>query len=418
MDIKICVGGRDFTTSKSTLDAFPDSVLSRALAFAPEKKDLGQWDRDPDIFSSLLSYYRTHRFVPPPNVPLATVKEELLFWGFEMEWPTKQPQWPVLPFPPRPRGTTTTTVPYSLGQALRKSAAGCPLVILCNLWSSIRRSCFIWMAAQCGFRNVCIFWKVRCIGLDPMMVISHMDFLQNLAALDGCTFECIGKMESSELQNCSRPHDVHTNGLFTSDMVSEHVHEWTLPASCRIDNHDPAEVAKLVVQILQENHKTTFDFRGFRVSVEVSQDRVWWYMNPVVDGQEVHDADPSPHALQDLSGFVLDLYVRLGNLVLHTFSLPTSEYRSSRLWGDIFLVQSYSPKQSRSWYLCPERRSLHCEMATLQEVHEACATETNVTLIFEAKTESRLQAYPVQEIILRRDVTHGGVFFDKFLIQW
>ena len=413
--IKIRVGGREFTTRRETLKAFPDTVLARAVQWDPV--DLGDWDRDPVLFQSILDYYRTLRMVFPPDVPYSKIKDELLFWGFVLDSPPR-PTWPVVPARHSHRHDPThpvVTCPWGL--TLRMSALGCPHVLLCHLWSSIRRSPLVWSAAQAGFRNICIFWKTRCMGLDPNLVTSHLDFLRKLASLDMCEIHYVSKVGSLSLEQESRTHDVHTVGFFASAVVNQHVHEWSVKGTCR------SEVHEMSCYVSHGEQSTTFDHQGFRFHFHVNEDRAWWNIVPLMDGEECQDPDICPLALQNTSGCIIDVYLRLGTLVVHAFSFPTSEFRSRRLRGDIFLTQYYVPlAQDPGWYLCTERCRLPCAMATHEHVQELCASteDVDVTFLFEAKVDSALITYPIKEIIYprrKRDLP-DEVYYDKFLLQW
>ncbi|KAJ3285006.1 BTB/POZ domain-containing protein kctd6 [Borealophlyctis nickersoniae] len=65
------VGGRLFTTSKTTLNMHPDSMLTRMVNFP---KNDGQStffiDRDPDLFAVVLNYLRTNELHLPSRTPI------------------------------------------------------------------------------------------------------------------------------------------------------------------------------------------------------------------------------------------------------------------------------------------------------------------------------------------------------------
>lgn len=132
-EVLLNVGGTKFSTSKSTLMAYPDSVLARMFSSSASiylhklyykinlhsfiihsllffvyflyifciflnlfyfnnfeemsKKKDGEYffDRDPEIFHEILKFYSTSRIVVPKGTPLARVKDELEYFGIDVE---------------------------------------------------------------------------------------------------------------------------------------------------------------------------------------------------------------------------------------------------------------------------------------------------------------------------------------------
>ena len=81
--IKINVGGTIFSTYKSTLTLRPNTFLTQKFvneeAFAQDKEFF--LDRDPDIFRSVLNWYRTGILALPNNVSERLFYHELDFYG-------------------------------------------------------------------------------------------------------------------------------------------------------------------------------------------------------------------------------------------------------------------------------------------------------------------------------------------------
>ncbi|KAI8771863.1 potassium voltage-gated channel protein Shal [Biomphalaria glabrata] len=81
--LKINVSGRRFETWRTTLEKFPDSLLgsNEREFFYDEETDEYFFDRDPDIFRHILSYYRTSRLHYPKHECISAYDEELAFFG-------------------------------------------------------------------------------------------------------------------------------------------------------------------------------------------------------------------------------------------------------------------------------------------------------------------------------------------------
>ena len=80
------VGGKHFSTRLSNLTRHPNTRLANALEsgdqFDPVKKAF-RFDRNPDIFTYVLDYYRSGELHFPHQLCGPTVKKELRFWGID-----------------------------------------------------------------------------------------------------------------------------------------------------------------------------------------------------------------------------------------------------------------------------------------------------------------------------------------------
>ena len=77
------VGGTLFSTRISTLKTLPDTRLGNLSTSSEEyikEKDYFFFDRNPDLFQSLLDLYRHGNLHVPSNICGATLKRELEFW--------------------------------------------------------------------------------------------------------------------------------------------------------------------------------------------------------------------------------------------------------------------------------------------------------------------------------------------------
>lgn len=82
------VGGKRFETYAATLDRDCNCLLAKkSFLQAHYRKNTGEYffDRDPDIFKSILNYMRTKKLHLPTYVCGPSVKHELEFWGLSPE---------------------------------------------------------------------------------------------------------------------------------------------------------------------------------------------------------------------------------------------------------------------------------------------------------------------------------------------
>lgn len=83
--IKINVGGTVFSTLGTTLQSIPGSKLASLETHMDEHYDLENkeyyFDRDPNIFNSILNLYRTGSLHLPKDVCGIQFQKELEYWG-------------------------------------------------------------------------------------------------------------------------------------------------------------------------------------------------------------------------------------------------------------------------------------------------------------------------------------------------
>ncbi|VDD91306.1 unnamed protein product [Enterobius vermicularis] len=79
----INISGRRFETWKNTLEKYPETLLgsSEKEFFLDEETNEYFFDRDPDIFRHILTFYRTGKLHYPRNECLVAYDEELAFFG-------------------------------------------------------------------------------------------------------------------------------------------------------------------------------------------------------------------------------------------------------------------------------------------------------------------------------------------------
>ncbi|XP_011475476.1 potassium voltage-gated channel subfamily D member 3 isoform X2 [Oryzias latipes] len=85
--IVLNVSGRRFQTWKNTLDRYPDTLLgsSEKEFFYNEETKEYFFDRDPDVFRSVLNFYRTGKLHYPRYECILSYDEELAFFGIVPE---------------------------------------------------------------------------------------------------------------------------------------------------------------------------------------------------------------------------------------------------------------------------------------------------------------------------------------------
>lgn len=81
--VNINVGGKLFTTTYSNLKTVPDTRLSAVSQSSKDyiaAKEFYFFDRNPEIFSYILDYYRTGELHLPKQICGASIRNELEFW--------------------------------------------------------------------------------------------------------------------------------------------------------------------------------------------------------------------------------------------------------------------------------------------------------------------------------------------------
>eukprot|EP00061_Rhincodon_typus_P009958 g33855.t1 len=77
------VSGRRFQTWRSTLERYPDTLLGSSEKDFFYNEEIREYffDRDPDIFRSILNFYRTGKLHYPRHECISAYDEELSFFG-------------------------------------------------------------------------------------------------------------------------------------------------------------------------------------------------------------------------------------------------------------------------------------------------------------------------------------------------
>ena len=90
--IELNVGGRIHITTKSTLSKYPETLLGKLAIGDLEgfSKD-NFYDRNPDLFSYVLDFYRTGKVVYPTIVSKEDFHDELSYWGIEIQKEKEKP---------------------------------------------------------------------------------------------------------------------------------------------------------------------------------------------------------------------------------------------------------------------------------------------------------------------------------------
>jgi len=81
--LRINVSGHVFETWRHTLEKYPDTLMGsdEKEYFYDERTDEYFFDRDPDLFRNILSYYRTGKLHYPKNECIMSFDDEMAFFG-------------------------------------------------------------------------------------------------------------------------------------------------------------------------------------------------------------------------------------------------------------------------------------------------------------------------------------------------
>lgn len=92
--IKLNIGGRLHTTTTQTLSKYPDTLLYRVISNKDlkTKEEDGSYffDRNPDLFSYVLDFYRNGKVVYPTFISKPDFLEEMKFWGIILDKDEKE----------------------------------------------------------------------------------------------------------------------------------------------------------------------------------------------------------------------------------------------------------------------------------------------------------------------------------------
>ncbi len=396
------VGGKAFSTRWSTIAQYPDCLLARAFEFQKQAESQVPmvWDRNPQLFECILDFMRTGRLYLPKHASFQQIRDEFGFWGFDFEEPvrithTSDPDLNRLAPIVQVNSNGSHRIPLPLAVQLRHVDNGTCLVSLCLAWNAIRRSRCVWRAAQQGYRNICIYWKVRGGGtLDVSLLRDHKANFGYLADLDGCSIQVMSETLSSEIPQDCEMHDVYTDGNLLSSGTLTHVGEWPLSVTCSSSGSYELTFCcngqGTTPQMFEVTHK------GFRVRLYAHGSSLWWTIRPE-GSREFDDADV--RTLQDLCGFWLRVSFVYGATVFEGFNLPTPYTHSHSLHVNIYESTSYvvPPPSAEvfrvpsTWYRAQERAQLD----TISTPQDVSSNETTLIVLLEEYPNPYLRTHPV-----------------------
>lgn len=85
--VRLNIGGRIHVTSRSTILKYPETMLAKMLTRPdmanPDEDGSYFFDRNPDLFSYVLDFYRTDKIVYPTFVSVEDFLLEMKFWGID-----------------------------------------------------------------------------------------------------------------------------------------------------------------------------------------------------------------------------------------------------------------------------------------------------------------------------------------------
>lgn len=91
--VKFNIGGRIFETYKDTILKYPETLLGRTLinntnenwGKTEDNNKIYFFDRNPDLFSFILDYYRTNQIIYPKIISKEDFQKELDYWCIDYE---------------------------------------------------------------------------------------------------------------------------------------------------------------------------------------------------------------------------------------------------------------------------------------------------------------------------------------------
>ena len=316
---------------------------------------------------------RTGMFHAPVGMSIERIREELDFWGFDMEVD-------LTDFKP-------TKVHLPVGQSLRILTDHNSEFLLEVTWSCLLRTPLLWETAKKGFRRVAIFWALSSFSstLDSGILVDHWDRLKILATEQQLQIEYHGILEWSDVPKMVRSHDMVTQGFINASEVG------------RVLMHEEVAMeikrgTTLTTFRALRPHQKSFVHGNYIVHLYLENESCSWKLN------KIQEEGPPARSLFTIS-------VVCGNTLYPITTFPKTSAFQQIMSSDIVLQQSYAiPEDASNWYV---NRDRHYARTNEVKDNDKC-----VLFIEEFCNAS----------LLCREITTAHQFrdgrFDHFVVQW
>lgn len=334
----IKVGSQQFTIDFESLNRYPDCTLSKTLTFNitnGKEKDVLNYDfRSPDLFPVVLELIASGKLKVPEGVSYKDLKEELDFWGFELEIPVIQRS---THYAPR---DTVSTGPMSLqcpwGIYAKELSQCCWMPLACFVWKGLISNSILLDVVAVGYRDINVYIK-HSVGDDNIgisLLMSHRHFLERLAELSSCQLTFMDGVYGHNVISESRCQD-----MFCDNNLS--VHQWLYVKEFRLSTTTKRKRNNVVFTATAAYH-FNFDWKGFTIGIDVEGSTLYWKCTVDVPSED-------PIHLADLNGFLLRLSFVVNKTVFEGVIVPSINSRFVNLSFNIYHSFTYSTSDA-DWY--------------------------------------------------------------------
>ena len=326
--VQVKVGTDVFQFSPSELAAFPGSTLTSAYNFNSTHACYDFSYRPSTLFRVIEGVYRHGKLVVPENVKYQELKEELDFWGFELQLPVHQTLSAYVLDRQIVSAKGGTSVPCPWGMCVRNLGSSCWMPLVCFFWGSLIASPALIDAAALGYTEICLYIR-HSVGDDKVgisLALSHRYFFERLAELSGCTLSFPEGVYGRSVLAEARVQDLFTNSHLTVKNW-KYVHHQDLSVTCTRSRND-------LHVTTTGSHRVQLVWRGFEVVLDIKKNGMFWdcSTNPVAE---------DPLCLSEVTGFMLRVSFVLDTTVFDGFTVPSTAARYHELKFNIYHSRLY-----------------------------------------------------------------------------
>lgn len=319
--VQVIVGSNTYVVDTELLSKYPESVLSTAFRFNHQKHTLNFEFHDSEYFDIVLGIYLHDRIrVPDGLTTYKKLREDLLFWGFDIADPICLS--PTLK-PPQ----TSLVWPWGMWASTIGNSRWIP--ISCTFLELILTCAPVILAASLGYRNVHIYVKHRFdndnIGIS--LVVSRNKFIQKLAELNACYIEFLDGVYGNNITREARVQDVLCNNEFTVPTWTYMTHH-ELDATCMCRG-----INGLIIKANQPQC-INVSYRGFSVQVSINSSEMTWDCKSTTESDE-------PLLLEDTRGFVFRLSFVVNHTELEDIRIPACDWILHKLKFQLSKATTY-----------------------------------------------------------------------------
>lgn len=398
--IVVDVENDTFCLREQDVVLYPSSTIACATTFYRQRetdrdkcKALDFKYRSSQLFGIIKHVYETGT-VPntAKDVPLHQLREELMFWGFDVRLPSEK------------YDSKAVHIPWGIWARSEGLCVWKPLVVF--FWNTLLKSEALQNTASRGFRETVLYCRhfadsvvpAGSVYIDVSLLVTHFDYTRRLAEESCMSIEVMSGTFGHHVQNECCSYDVFSNSTVKIDPSS-----WFY-----VDHFDFDALLEHTYNVSVSScakHSHTFTAAGLECTVDIDNDTLSWTLSEVHEKQHPARGDD----LLQRCNVLLRLSIVVNKTMFEGIIVPVHTTRVWKLSFNQSLSRSYLGTLP-DWY-----KHLPNVQSTLLRTPVTTKYPNNptVTLLVEAATEGTLD---VQQV--KQTSKFYGDYYERFKLAW